>query len=137
MDNRLNATSLGVWKGIKKRCNSKGRKEYANYGGRGIRVCDRWLGPDGYKSFLLDMGAVPVGMTLERKDNDGDYGPENCYWATWEAQTRNRRTNKLILFQGVEKPMIAWAEIFGVPYNIFRKRLGRGWSMEKAALTPH
>lgn len=81
---------------MKRRCSDAGRDEFARYGGRGIKVCDRWLhGEDGehpFLCFLADMGERPVGnYSIDRIDPDGDYEPGNCRWATASQQARNRR----------------------------------------------
>ena len=75
-----------------RRCSIPTMRNYADYGGRGIRVCDRWQGPDGLKNFITDMGPKPSPRhTLERGDNDGNYEPGNCCWATPQEQERNKR----------------------------------------------
>lgn len=80
-----------IWLGIKYRCFNEKCSAYIDYGGRGITVCDRWLS---FENFYEDMGARPVGQTLERVDNDGNYCPENCEWADYSKQNKNRRKLK-------------------------------------------
>lgn len=76
---------------MKTRCLNPKHIGYAYYGGRGISICDRWLGEDGFENFLADMGERPAGTTLDRIDNDGDYEPGNCRWVTPKEQQANAR----------------------------------------------
>ena len=80
---------------MKERCLNPKHKKYEYYGGRGITVCERWLGKNGWKNFLEDMGKRPEGMTIDRIDTNGNYEPSNCKWSTMKQQNRNQRSTKL------------------------------------------
>lgn len=113
------------WECMKQRCLNSNRPEYPNYGGRGIKVCDRWLD---FANFYEDMGDRPEGLTLDRRDNDGDYTPENCRWATKQEQDRNRRTTVVLILDGVSRPLVEWSELLGINYNTLQKRRRMGWT---------
>ena len=119
------------WASMHLRCGNPNATGYANYGGRGINVCDRWSGPDGYAQFLADMGDRPPGHTLDRADNDGPYDPDNCRWATVADQLRNRRTSVLITFNGVTRSASEWAAEIGTHRNNILRRLRRGLPVEQ------
>lgn len=120
-----------IWSGMKRRCFFVKDKDYHKYGGRGITVCERWL--HSFVNFYQDMGERPEGTTLDRIDNNGNYCPENCRWATDKTQARNRRTNLLITFNGATKTLAEWAEQYSLNWNTLRSRImERGWSIERA-----
>lgn len=88
---KTNTPEFEAWCGMRKRCNNPKHQFYYRYGGRGIVVCDRWV--NSFVNFLEDMGKRPEGLTLERINNNGNYGPDNCKWATWTEQARNKHIN--------------------------------------------
>lgn len=119
-----------AWCGAKRRCYTKTHPKYSSYGGRGIKMCDRWF--DSYENFLVDMGRCPKGMTLGRKDNDGDYSPENCRWETQKQQANNRRSSVWVEFNGCRMTLSQWAEFSGMKEGTIRYRIKNGYPLEKA-----
>ena len=118
---------------MKARCYNPNHPDYANYGGRGIRVCERWL--SSYAAFITDMGARPSSAhSLDRRDNDCDYSLDNCRWATAREQNNNRRINRLITFRGETYTLTEWARMLGMNYTTLQNRLDRGWSIEDALM---
>jgi hypothetical protein len=102
------------------RCTKPSNKAFHHYGERGIFVCDRWLSFD---NWLSDMGDPPPKMTLERKDNNGPYSPDNCRWATQKDQTRNTRRTFRVEYQGQTKSLSAWCEELGLNYDSTHHKL--------------
>jgi hypothetical protein len=90
-DGRMSHPLYWTYKAMVKRCSNPNRREYVYYGGRGITVCEKWLGVDGFDNFLSDVGERPKGRTLDRINNDGNYEPSNVRWSTPTEQMRNRR----------------------------------------------
>src|SRR5690606_6056327 len=125
-----------AWQHMRERCSNPRVHNYHRYGGRGIKVCDRWA--NSFENFLADMGPRPSPEhSLDRYPNpDGDYEPGNCRWATPEQQTRNRRTNKILSFKGREQTLTDWCQELDLEPSIVSTRLRRGWTVERALNTP-
>lgn len=119
------------WQGIVKRCENPKAVGYANYGGRGITVCERWR--HDFPAFLSDMGPKPSPKhSIDRIDNSGSYSPENCRWATRTEQSRNSRHNRWITCFGKTLILADWARETGISKDTIRDRLNRGWPVERA-----
>ena len=121
-----------VWKGMKSRCGNPNNASYKRYGGRGIQVCAQW---HTFHAFLQDMGEAPNGMTLERINNDGNYEPANCTWATREEQQRNTRRTKKYKFDGQVLTQREWEIKLGLTVGAIHHRFKRGWSVEQILST--
>lgn len=106
-----NTITYSKWTGMLSRCYNKNFPAYINYGARGITVCSRWR--HSFENFFLDMGEAPAGKTLERINNNRNYYPKNCKWATNREQNRNKRNNVWISFRGEKKILADWAKFFG------------------------
>lgn len=112
------------------RCHNPKATGYENWGGRGIHVCERWR--EDFYNFLEDMGSRPVGMTLDRIDNNAGYYKENCRWVTQKEQCNNTSKNIWLEHNGTKKTITQWAESMGMKVNTLQYRLYRGWSIERA-----
>lgn len=124
--------TYSTWKAMVARCRNPSFPGYSDYGGRGITVCSEWLD---FTNFLADMGDRPAGRTLDRRDNDGPYTPDNCRWATPAEQSNNRRTNRVVEFQGRKLTTAQWSREVGLSRNVLFTRLSYGWSVERALTT--
>jgi hypothetical protein len=112
--------TYAIWASMIQRTDNPNSQAFKYYGERGIKTCAEWYE---YKCFLADMGECPEGLTLERRDNDGDYSPKNCYWATRKEQANNTRNNRLIEFRGVVYTLSQLADLSGVNYSTLYLRL--------------
>lgn len=123
-----------AWAAMMTRCRNPKQACFKNYGGRGISVCTRW---QKYEHFLADMGRKPsLRHTLERIDNDGNYEPKNCRWATRSEQALNKRNNRWISFGKETLTLTEWARKLGCSNAMISQRLDKGWSVEKTLTTP-
>ena len=125
------------WKGMKSRCYNSASKNFDNYGGRGIKVCDRWIDATmGYYNFIEDMGLPPfLNASIDRINVNGDYTPENCRWATSGQQNNNRRENVTLTIGGQTKTVGEWSEHLGIPYSTIYGRVRLGWD-DALAISP-
>ena len=120
------------WLGMKLRCLNPRHKDHHSYGGRGIKICDRWLGREGFSNFLADLGHRPDDQCLERVDVEGNYCPENCMWLPRRLQGRNKRNTRRVTFRGTTQPLVTWAEHRQILPSTIRWRLDHGWSVKDA-----
>lgn len=124
--------------GMRKRCYSPTSNCYKNYGGRGITVCDEWMGKDGQKNFYewAIANGYRKGLTIDRINNDGNYTPENCRWATIKTQAYNRSTNSYITIKGKTQTVAEWADEIGISRGAMQNRLRYGWSEDRLLEPP-
>lgn len=125
---------LYAWRNTLQKCKNPNHHDYGYYGARGIQVCERW---HSFENFVEDMGLRPEGLTLERKNNNGNYEPSNCEWATRQRQTENRRVIAMVEWQGRRMTVAAWEREFGWKAGTLKARLGRlGYTLEEAMTKP-
>jgi hypothetical protein len=130
-----------TWKLMLRRCEQPRERSFADYGGRGIRVCARW---HSFEFFRNDMGPRPSDMTIDRRDVDGHYScghcdecrangwSANCRWATLTEQARNTRVTRLLTFRGETRCLAEWADVVGISSPTLHRRLSSGWSVDRA-----
>lgn len=119
---------------MKERCTNPNNDAYADYGGRGIKVCASWSAS--FETFLRDMGPRPsIAHSLDRVDNNRGYEPGNVVWATRVAQARNQRSNRVVVYRGQSMSLAEAAELAQLPYATIWSRLERGWSIDRALET--
>ena len=128
---------FNTWRFMLRRCLNTSFERYAEWGGRGITVCERWQGDKGFQNFLEDMGDKPSkSHTLDRKNNDLWYSKENCRWATKKEQSRNRRIPvKTLTYNGETRTLVDFAHLHGLSEQCLNARLKLGWSVEKSLKT--
>lgn len=124
------------WSNMRQRCLTPGATNYKDYGGRGIKVCERWK--NSFENFISDMGMPPTPKhQIERRDNNGNYEPSNCYWATRKEQANNQRSNVILTLNGESKTVAQWADKAGLVYKTFYQRLFTyGWGLQRALTEP-
>lgn len=130
----IKSAEYRAWKGMNTRCYNPNRIDYDRYGGRGITVCERWWS---FENFLADMGEKPSPRhSIERRNNDGNYEPDNCYWATRREQNINTRRNHPLVLNGRTQLITDWAQELGIHHMTLYRRLESGWSVERTLTTP-
>lgn len=133
-DGRSHMREYYLWFEIRSRCLNKNSKSYKNYGGRGISICSRW---ESFENFIADMGKRPTpDHSIDRIDNDGDYEPDNCRWATRRQQANNKRSNVNLTMNGETKTIAQWVRKTGFDHSTIRRRIKMGWPVEKILTHP-
>lgn len=131
---RSSTPEYRAWLSMRDRCSNQNHPQYANYGGRGITVCERWLS---LELFLSDVGPRPTPKhSIDRIDNDGNYEPSNVRWSDRQTQSENRRSIQWITFGGRRMTHTQWGRALGGSATLVRARIAAGWSDEKAVTTP-
>lgn len=128
-----------VWQNMIQRCNNYKNRQYKDYGKRKIKVCYRWSSKNknGFINFLEDMGLPPTNKhQIDRINNDKGYFKENCHWVLPKINSRNKRNNHLIPFNGKELTIVEWSEITKINKKTIKGRIDRGWSPEKTLTAP-
>jgi hypothetical protein len=119
-----------AWQSMKDRCHNPRNPRFRDYGGRGIRVCEKWR--NDFSSFYKDVGHMPsAGYEADRKNNEGDYDPRNFRWATLKEQARNKRTSHNITYKNQTRTLAEWSEMMGISRSVLHYRLKKGWSVER------
>lgn len=136
IQHRLSHTAeYRTWSNVIQRCTNPNTAFYAIYGGRGIGICERWR--SNFEAFLADMGTKPSpNHQIDRINNDGNYEPGNCRWATPREQARNTRRNKHVEIDGVRMPVVDARNAAGLKRGTFERRLALGWSIEDVVSKP-
>jgi hypothetical protein len=122
-----------VWKSMRRRCRNPGDISYPWYGGRGIKICERW---ESFENFFADMGEPPPRHQIDRIDSNGHYEPGNCRWVTKIEQANNQSNNHPVTFGGETLNINQWARRLGIKRELIKSRLRRGWSVEDTLTKP-
>ena len=130
-----NSRLYTIWSLMKARCLNSKNTGYVNYGGRGIRICKRWLNFESFYIWAISHG-YNKNLSIDRIDNNGDYKPSNCRWTDMKTQCNNRRTSIIIEFENEKHTMKKWAEIKNIKYRTLARRFEKGWTIEDALTKP-
>lgn len=124
-----------IWCGMKDRCYNENNERYSYYGGRGIKICDRWL--ESFENFVKDMPPIPgPKYSIDRINNDGNYEKGNCRWATAKQQANNKSNNHLLTYKGQTKNVQEWAGFLGINRLTIKSRIKMGWTDEEILCIP-
>ena len=126
---RSKSATYASWLAMMHRCENPKRQFFYRYGGRGIGVCERWRK---FENFYADMGDRPSGTSLDRINNEGNYEPRNCRWATPTEQANNKSRSLRFCYNGIEDNARGWSRRLGIKYSVLKDRIYRGWSFERA-----
>jgi len=135
----VNKPEYNSWRAMVYRCTNEKYWAYKHYGGKGVRICDRWLepAPKGFMNFLEDMGKKPTNKhSIDRVDNTGNYSPENCRWSDQSTQNNNTSRNRFETIKGETKTVAQWCREYGVSIGTIYNRERCGWDFEDALFTP-
>jgi hypothetical protein len=135
--NKTNTRLFHIWHGMKLRCSNKKSKDYKNYGGRGITVCDEWI--NDFKVFYdwaINNGYSDE-LSIDRKNVFGNYEPDNCRWSTDKVQFNNKRVNRYITINGVTKTVVEWAEEYNIGSKTLLYRLNNKWQVDQLFIIPN
>lgn len=124
-----------IWGNMVNRCTNKNNPAYQNYGGRGITVCNEWRSWDNFKAWAFENG-YNDDLTIDRIDNDSGYSAENCRFVDRHTQANNKRSNRIIEYNGESHTMSEWGNILGIEYCVLASRIEKGWSIERAFNQP-
>lgn len=134
-DGRKGEHLKNIWTFMLGRCNDPKRHDYERYGGRGVTVCEEWSVFEVFYAWAIESG-YKIGLTLDRKDNDGKYEPQNCKWATPIEQANNRRSSHLLTIDGQTRTIMQWSRESGIEWHTIAGRLKRQWNAREAVFSP-
>jgi hypothetical protein len=124
-----------IWNHMRQRCVNPNNRQFIDYGGRGIAICSEWNEFENFRNWAINNG-YEDNLTIDRKNNDGNYEPNNCRWANDKQQANNKRNNHFVEYQGQRKTIAEWADICKLKPPTLLRRLSNKWSIEKALSTP-
>ncbi len=136
IDSRAKHPLYGLWFQMINRCENPNHIKYYRYGARGIKVCDEWHDFWKFVEWSDSVGGRPKGCTIDRINNDGNYEPSNCRWATSFQQSINKSSTRILEYNGEKKSIAEWSASTGLSWALIHGRVSRGWSAEKALTTP-